>query len=88
MALAMQLNWLELKNRDGKDVVARNMLNCCKKWADLMHCAVSSGALDPMTRAGIALRCTSMCLKGLRVSKGRQVSILRCLLDAVLLTIC
>jgi hypothetical protein len=74
MASATQLNWLELKNRDGEDVVARNTLNRCKKWVDFMHRAVSCGALDPVTRADVALRCASMCLKGLRVSK-RETSI-------------
>jgi hypothetical protein len=68
MSSATQLNFLELKSKDGDDVVARNTLKRCQKWTDFMHRAVSSGSLDPVTRADVALRCASMCLKGLRVS--------------------
>lgn len=68
MSSAAQLNFLELKNKEGEDIVARNTLSRCQRWSDIMHRSVSSGALDPVTRADIALRCVSLCLKGLRVS--------------------
>jgi hypothetical protein len=68
MASATQLNFLELKNKDGEDVIMHSTTKRCRKWTDFMHRAVSTGALDPITRADVALRCASVCLKGLRVS--------------------
>lgn len=67
-ASATQLNFLELKNRDGEDIIALDTLQRLQKWTDFMHRAVSTGDLDPVTRADVALRCASMCLLGLRVS--------------------
>ena len=72
---ATQLNWLELKNKEGEDVVAGNTLTRSKKWVEFMHRAASTGALEPVTRADVALRCASMCLKGLRVSQRRKLAI-------------
>ena len=69
MSSATQLNFLDLKTKDGDDVIARNTLNRCQVWVDFMHRAVSTGELEPVTRADIALRCASMCMKGLRVSR-------------------
>lgn len=66
---ATQLSFLELKNKNGEDVVRVNTLQRCQHWTRFMHRAVSSGALDPVTRADVALRCASLCLKGLRVSE-------------------
>jgi hypothetical protein len=65
---ATQLNFLELKNRDGEDIIALDTLQRLQKWTDFMHRAVSTGDLDPVTRADVALRCASMCMQGLRVS--------------------
>jgi hypothetical protein len=64
---ATQLSFLELKNKQGEDVVSLNTLHRCQQWTQFMHSAVSSGALDPVTRADVALRCASLCLRGLRV---------------------
>eukprot|EP00980_Cylindrotheca_fusiformis_P007577 scaffold1580_cov116-Cylindrotheca_fusiformis.AAC.12 len=63
---ATQLSFLELKNKQGEDVVRLNTLQRCQRWTKYMHSAVSSGALDPVTRADVALRCASLCLRGLR----------------------
>ena len=68
-ASATQLNFLELRNRDGDDVVAANTSQRCQKWSEHMHRAVSTGDLDDITRADVALRCAALCLKGLRVRK-------------------
>ena len=62
-----QLSFLELKNKHGEDVVRLNTLHRLQKWTKVMHVAVAAGALDPVTRADVALRCASLCLKGLRV---------------------
>jgi hypothetical protein len=67
MASSAQLNFLELKTKDGEDVIARSTFKRCRKWTETMHQAVSTGALDPVTRADVALRCASLSLKGLRV---------------------
>jgi hypothetical protein len=72
-ASATQLNFLELKNRDGEDIIALDTLQRLQKWTDFMHRAVSTGDLDPVTRADVALRCASMCLQGLRVSRKYQI---------------
>jgi hypothetical protein len=82
MASATQFNFLELKNKHGEDVIARNTLKRCQKWTVYMHQAASSGALDPVTRADVALRCASMCLKGIRVSRRRQMPMMIRLGDA------
>lgn len=66
MASSTQLNFLELKNKKGEDVIARNTLSRSKKFSSYIHQAVAAGGLDPVTRADVALRCASMCLKGLR----------------------
>jgi hypothetical protein len=68
MSSSTQLNFLELKNKKGEDVIARDSLSRSKKFTSYMHQAVAAGGLDPVTRADVALRCASMCLKGLRVS--------------------
>lgn len=62
-----QLSFLELKNKHGEDVVRLNTLYRLQQWTKFMHVAVAAGALDPVTRADVALRCASLCLKGLRV---------------------
>lgn len=67
MASATQLNFLELKNKRGEDVIARNTFLRCQKFSSYLHQAVAAGALDSVTRADVALRCASLCLKGLRV---------------------
>lgn len=67
MASATQLNFLELKSKEGEDVVASSTLKRCQKWTEFMHRAAGTGALDPVTRADVAVRCASMSLKGLRV---------------------
>mmetsp|Transcript_4602 Transcript_4602/g.10885 ORF Transcript_4602/g.10885 Transcript_4602/m.10885 type:complete len:1558 (+) Transcript_4602:62-4735(+) len=61
-----QLSFLELKNKHGEDVVRLNTLHRLQRWTKFMHIAVAAGALDPVTRADVALRCASLCLKGLR----------------------
>ncbi|CAJ1923429.1 unnamed protein product [Cylindrotheca closterium] len=61
-----QLSFLELRNKNGEDVVRLNTLHRLQEWTRVMHVAVAAGALDPVTRADVALRCASLCLKGLR----------------------
>lgn len=68
MASATQLNFLELKNKDGEDIIRKNNLQRCRKWTKYLHSAVSTGALDPISRVDVSLRCATICLKGLRVS--------------------
>jgi hypothetical protein len=72
-ASATQLNFLELKNRDGDDIIALDNLQRLQKWTDFMHRAVSTGNLDPVSRADVALRCASMCLQGMRVSRKYRI---------------
>lgn len=69
MASATQLNFLDWKNKDGEDVINHNTLKRCQKWTEYMHAAVSTGALDAVTRGDVALRCVSLCLRGLRVRR-------------------
>jgi hypothetical protein len=68
MASATQLNFLELKNKDGEDVIRKHTLQRVRKWTDCLHMASSTGALEPATRADVSLRCASLCMRGLRVS--------------------
>lgn len=63
---ATQLNFLDFRNKNGEDVIARNTISRSKKISTYMHQAVAAGALDPVTRADVALRCASLCLRGLR----------------------
>ena len=67
-ASATQLNFLELKNKKGEDVIGRNTLERSQKFSSYLHQAAAIGGLEPVTRADVALRCASLCLKGLRVS--------------------
>lgn len=69
MSSSTQFNFLELKNKLGEDVIAKSTFTRSKKFTEYLHQAVSAGALDPATRADVALRAASMCLRGLRVSK-------------------
>ncbi|KAG7338886.1 transport protein [Nitzschia inconspicua] len=66
MASATQLNFLELKNKDGEDVIKKNTFQRLRKWTDCLHMACSTGALEPVTRADVSLRCASLCMRGLR----------------------
>jgi Transport protein Trs120 or TRAPPC9, TRAPP II complex subunit len=68
MASATQLNFLELKNKDGEDVIIKHSFQRLQKWTDCLHMACSTGSLEPVTRADVSLRCASICLQGLRVS--------------------
>ena len=69
MASSTRMNFLELKGKDGEDIIRKNTLKRCQIWTGFMHRAVSCGALDPATRADVALRCASMSLHGIRVSE-------------------
>jgi hypothetical protein len=63
-----QLNFLELKNKKGDNVVDRNSLKRLQNFSDYMHRAVSAEGLTPASCADAALLCASMCLRGMRVS--------------------
>eukprot|EP00934_Nitzschia_sp_Nitz4_P004402 Nitzschia sp. Nitz4//scaffold5_size260463//126788//131622//NITZ4_000982-RA/size260463-augustus-gene-0.33-mRNA-1//-1//CDS//3329555340//4392//frame0 len=68
LASSTQLNFLELRNKHGEDVIATLTLRRAMQFSEYMNQAVAAGALDPVTRADVALRCASMCLRGLRPS--------------------
>lgn len=65
---ATQLNFLDLKNKYGEDIIARNTLERSQRFSTYLHHAVAVGGLDAVTRADVALRCATLSLKGLRVS--------------------
>ena len=67
MSTATQLNFLELKNKEGEDVIYKNTLKRCQKCTNFMHKAAATAALDPVSRADVALRCVCICWRGLRV---------------------
>ena len=66
MASATRLNFLELKNKDGEDVVQTNTLKRLQNCSEFMHRAAASAALDPVTRADVALRCLAISWRGIR----------------------
>jgi Transport protein Trs120 or TRAPPC9, TRAPP II complex subunit len=67
-ASATQLNFLELKNKHGEDVISRDTFTRSQRFSSHLHQAAAAGGLDAVTRADVALRCASLCLRGLRVS--------------------
>lgn len=66
MASATRLNFLELKNKDGEDVVQTSTLKRLQNCSEFMHRAAASAALDPVTRADVALRCLAISWRGIR----------------------
>ena len=60
-----QLAFQDLKGKDGEDLIAASTVSRCQKFTDLLHRAVSTGALAPLTRADVAATCTRLCLKGI-----------------------
>jgi len=66
MASVTRLNFLDLKNKDGDDVIQVNILKRCQKCSHYMHRAAASAALDPVTRTDVALRCLAISWKGIR----------------------
>ena len=72
MASATRLNFLELRNKDGEDIIYMNTYKRCQKCTEFMHMAAATAALDPVTRADIALRCVSICWRGLWVSSSNR----------------
>lgn len=67
-ASATRLHFLELKNKEGEDVINMNTYKRCQKCIEFMHTAAATASLDPVTRADIAIRCVLICWKGLWVS--------------------
>jgi len=66
LASATRLNFLDLKNKDGEDVVQLNTLKRCQNCSEFMHRATGTASLDPVTRADIALRCLTISWRGIR----------------------
>jgi len=64
-ASATRLHFLELKNKEGEDVINMNTYKRCQKCIEFMHTAAATASLDPVTRADIAIRCVLICWKGL-----------------------
>jgi hypothetical protein len=50
-----------------KEQLALDSLNRCRKFCELLHRAVSGGALDAKTRSDVAVTCARLCLKGIQV---------------------
>jgi len=48
-----------------KDQIAKDTWTKCRRVTELLHKAVSSGALDPRTRSDVARKCAEICLKGI-----------------------
>lgn len=55
-----------------KEQLALDSLNRCRKFCELLHRAVSGGALDPKTRSDVAVTCARLCLKGIQVRSCQQ----------------
>ena len=68
MSTSTQLNFLELKNKKGEDVVAQNSFKRLQNFTDYMHRAVSTDGLTAPSCADAALRCAALSLAGMRVS--------------------
>ena len=64
-ASVSQLAFQELKGKDGEDLMAASTFKRLKMWTRLLHRAVSTGGLSPLTRADVAAACTRLCLKGM-----------------------
>eukprot|EP00536_Pseudo-nitzschia_multiseries_P018057 jgi/Psemu1/227659/e_gw1.2100.10.1 len=65
-ASATRMNFLDMKDKDGEDIIQVNTLKRCQKCSEFMHMAASSPSLDPATRADVALRCISIAWRGIR----------------------
>jgi len=63
---ANRMNFLDMKDKDGEDIIQLNTLKRCQKCSEFMHMAASSPSLDPATRADVALRCISIAWRGVR----------------------
>jgi hypothetical protein len=55
-----------------KEQLALDSLNRCRKFCELLHRAVSGGALDAKTRSDVAVTCARLCLKGIQVRSCHQ----------------
>lgn len=63
-----RLQFHELKTAEGNDIIAINEMNRIKKFCELLHAAVSAGALDTETRVDVAAKAASSCLDGVPAS--------------------
>lgn len=63
---ATRLNFLDMKDKDGEDIIRINTLKRCQKCSEFMHMAAASSSLDPATIADVALRCISISWRGIR----------------------
>ncbi|VEU42487.1 unnamed protein product [Pseudo-nitzschia multistriata] len=65
-ASATRLNFLDMKDKDGEDIIKINTLKRLQKCSEFMHMAASTACLDSATRSDVALRCISIAWRGLR----------------------
>jgi len=52
----------------GKEYSQTSSVSRCQRCSDLLQKAVSTGALDPRTRADVAVSCARICLEGIKSS--------------------
>lgn len=63
---------IELKAKEGEDLIGLSSLIRFQRWTEVMHRAASCGGLDPLTRADVAANCARMCLVGLQSTKWKH----------------
>ena len=63
---------IDLRTKDGEDLIGRNSFTRVQRWSEMLHRAVSCGGLDPVTRADVAANCARMALTGLQSTKWKH----------------
>ena len=66
------LTFRALKNRDGEDLVALSSVQRCQRFCNYLHRSVSTGSLDPLTRADVSAAAARLCLIGLQSTKWKH----------------
>lgn len=64
-----RLTFGKLVNKDGEDLLGLSTLQRTQKFCEFIHRAVSTGALDPLTRADVAAAAARLCLEGLQSTR-------------------
>ena len=64
-----RLTFGNLINKEGEDLIGLTTLLRTQKFCEFVHRAVSTGALDPLTRADVAAAAARLCLEGLQSTR-------------------
>lgn len=54
-----------MKTKEGENIIVSNTQQRLRKWCELMHRAVSTGALDSSSRVDVGSRCARLCIRGM-----------------------